>query len=539
MLAIAPQSGWGQSAPLASLEMPEPVQAPPVVPQDAFGRALHEAAADDSAVAAFHADLDHRPFWTAQDAVGEMRRGVLLSALDAAALHALPVGRYDAAGLRAAFADLRSEADRGRLEARMSKVLASYARDLNSGALNNLRSIDKDLVREIARPDPGAILAGFAADPESYLEGLAPRSPEYARLIRARLAMMDLVARGGWGGTVAGSRIKPGVSGPVVVQLRERLNAMGWLAEGGQGSYDAVVQQAVRDFQQAHGLTPDGVVGEATLKALNIPAEERLAALTVALERERWSNQPRGKRHIWVNLADFSAQIVDDDKVTFSTRAVIGGTRDDKRTPEFSHHMTYMEINPDWTVPPGIIRRDYLPRLQANRNALGHLQVVDSRGRVIPRDQIDFSRYSAGNFPYSLRQPPGPSNALGRVKFMFPNPWSIYLHDTPERGLFSRETRTFSSGCVRLNDPFDFAYALLAPQTDDPKKLFHRLLDSGKQQRLNLAQPVPVHLDYRTAFTDARGRVQFRTDVYGRDARIHEALLRAGVTDVMPTGLGG
>ena len=226
---------------------------------------------------------------------------------------------------------------------------------------------------------------------------------------------------------------------------------------------------------------------------------------------------------------DLIDAFIDDGKVTFSTRAVIGSTVEDKHTPEFSHLMTYMELNPDWTVPPGIIRRDYLPKLQANPGALSHLQVVDSRGRVVPRGSVNFAAYSAGNFPFNLRQPPGATNALGRVKFMFPNPWSIYLHDTPDKHLFARESRAYSSGCVRLNDPFDFAYTLLAPQESDPKAAFHKVLDTGRQERIFLQPPVPVHLDYRTAFTDARGRLNFRGDIYGRDAKIWAALEKLGV----------
>ncbi|MFN6979150.1 MAG: L,D-transpeptidase family protein, partial [Gemmobacter sp.] len=255
----------------------------------------------------------------------------------------------------------------------------------------------------------------------------------------------------------------------------------------------------------------------------------RLGAIAVAMERERWLDADRGARHIWVNLADFSAKVIDDGKVTFATKAVIGATLTEKHTPEFSRLMTYMEVNPDWTVPPGIIRRDYLPKLQSNPNALGHLQVVDARGRVVPRDQIDFAAYSARNFPFNLRQPPGATNALGRVKFMFPNPWSIYLHDTPERHLFARENRAYSSGCVRLNDPFDFAYVLLARQEADPRAAFHRVLDSGRQERIFLAEPVPIHLDYRTAFTGTKGELHFRRDIYGRDAAILAALVQAGV----------
>ncbi|MFN3647122.1 MAG: murein L,D-transpeptidase [Gemmobacter sp.] len=493
-----------------------------------FRQALAAAAAKDAAVADFYRANGYAAIWTAQGPEAELRRAVLLSALDTAGLHALPVARYDAAALRRAFRDLRSEGDRGRLEVRLTRALLDFARDLHSGALEP-RSIDPGLVREVPRHTPEAILAGFLADPAGFVHGLAPRNPEYARLVKARARLLADIAAGGWGDPVPARALRPGASGAAVVALRDRLTAMGYLGRSATQVYGPEIQAAVRAFQFDHGLTADGAAGEATMAAINTPPEERLKAVTVALERERWANIDRGRRHIWVNLADFTAKIIDDGKVTFATRAVVGSTVPEKNTPEFSHLMTYMELNPDWTVPPGIIRRDYLPKLQANPGALAHLQVVDSRGRVIPRGSVNFAAYKAGNFPFSLRQPPGATNALGRVKFMFPNPWSIYLHDTPDKHLFARENRAYSSGCVRLNDPFDFAYTLLARQEDDPKAAFHKVLDTGRQERIFLKDPVPVHLDYRTAFTDARGRLNFRGDIYGRDARIWAALQRAGV----------
>jgi len=493
-----------------------------------FRQALATAAAEDKDVAEFFRARTYEAFWTAEGPEAVSRRAALLAALDTAHLHALPMRRYDPAALRRAVADLRSQGDRGRLEVRLTRALLDFARDLQTGALDP-RAVDSGIVREVPRRTAQTIMEGFTADPEAYLRSLAPRNPEYARLVRARQALLAQIASGGWGPKVAAKSLRPGATGPQVVALRDRLMAMGYLGRSATQTYDAALLSAVRAFQFDHALTADGTAGEATMAEINTDPDKRLRALTVALERERWANIERGKRHIWVNLTDFTAKIIDDGKVTFSTRAVVGSTVADKRTPEFSHIMTYMEVNPDWTVPPGIIRRDYLPKLRANPGALSHLKVVDSRGREVPRSQINFAAYTERNFPFNLRQPPGPSNALGRVKFMFPNPWSIYLHDTPDKHLFAREARAYSSGCVRLNDPFEFAYALLARQEDDPRRAFHRVLDTGRQERIFLKDPVPVHLDYRTAFTDARGRVQYRADIYGRDAVIHAALLRAGV----------
>jgi murein L,D-transpeptidase YcbB/YkuD len=220
---------------------------------------------------------------------------------------------------------------------------------------------------------------------------------------------------------------------------------------------------------------------------------------------------------------------MDNEQVTYQTRSVIGKNVSDQRSPEFSDTMEYMEINPYWNVPNSIARSEYLPRMLSNPGAAGHLQLVDRNGRVVSRSAVNWGAYSTRTFPFNLRQPPSNGNALGLVKFMFPNQYNIYLHDTPAKSLFSHEVRAYSHGCIRLRDPFDFAYELLRPQSSDPVGEFQRILKSGANTRVNLEQKVPVHIVYRTAFTSAKGRLNFRRDIYGRDERIYNALVRAGV----------
>jgi murein L,D-transpeptidase YcbB/YkuD len=249
----------------------------------------------------------------------------------------------------------------------------------------------------------------------------------------------------------------------------------------------------------------------------------------VAMERERWSNMSRGARHIEVNLADFTAKIIDNGKVTFSTRSVVGARDTKRQSPEFSDQMEFMVLNPSWHVPRSIATGEYLPQLQQDPYAVDHLVITDRSGRQVDRASMDFNNYTPQTFPYAMRQPPSQRNALGLVKFMFPNKYNIYLHDTPAKNLFARETRAYSHGCIRLADPFDFAYALLAKQTSDPEGFFQSKLASGKEVQVNLQHPVPVHIIYRTAFVNGKGQIQYRRDVYGRDARIWQALSEAGV----------
>jgi murein L,D-transpeptidase YcbB/YkuD len=188
-----------------------------------------------------------------------------------------------------------------------------------------------------------------------------------------------------------------------------------------------------------------------------------------------------------------------------------------------------MVINPSWYVPRSIVTKEYLPALKKNPNAVKHIEITDSRGRKVNRGAVDFTQFTARSFPYSMRQPPSRGNALGVVKFIFPNPHNIYLHDTPSKNLFAREVRAFSHGCIRLADPYDFAYALLAKQTGKPVAFFKAQLDTGKEVKVDLKQQVPVHIIYRTAFTSPKGHTQYRRDIYGRDAKIWNALNTAGV----------
>lgn len=497
----------------------------------AFRHSVAESAAADPALAAFYRSRDYEPLWTGEGAAP--RREALLTALSQADAHGLPSRRYGAEDIAAAFRAARGEAEIGRLEVRVTRAFLDYARDIQSGALEPGALMPAEIKRELPRRDPAATLAGFAAaeNPAAFLRALVPASPQYARLMREKARLERLVRAGGWGPEVPAPALEPGAAGAEVVALRDRLRAMGYLGRGASASYDAALAGAVRAFQEDHGLAPDGIAGRGTMAEINRPAEDRLKAVIVALERERWMNTEAGlgARYIWVNLPDFRAYIVDDGKVVFQTRTVVGARRPDKRSLEFSDDMEYMEINPDWTVPRSIFARDYLPRMQADRNAASYLQMIDSRGRVVPRDRIDFTKYTARNFPYTIRQAPGDLNALGLVKFMFPNPYAIYLHDTPQKDLFEREERDYSAGCIRLNEPFEFAYKLLERQMSDPAPYFDDLLRSGRQTRVKIETSVPVHLVYFTAFADAEGRIQYRRDIYDRDARLFEALSAAGV----------
>lgn len=497
----------------------------------AFKQAVAEEASKNKGIAAFYRARNFEPIWTKKGGKDAQRRKAFLQAISNASVHGLPEARYDANKFKAGLKNVKSQRDLGRLEVEMSRLFVRYSQDISRGILNPVK-IDPGMVREVRRYGTQQILTAFTkSSPAGFIKKLAPKSPEYLRLTKEKLKLEKTLGRGGWGPTVQAKKLSPGATGNSVVALRNRLIAMGYMKRSSSQTFDVTMQKAVQQFQLNHGLNPDGVAGAGTIAQINVPTEGRLKSVMVAMERERWMNGVvRGKRHVWVNITDFHARIIDDGKVTFKTRSVVGKNTGDRRTPEFSDVMEHMVINPTWNVPRSIAVKEYLPMLKKNPNAVSHLRLVDASGRTVSRADKDFTQYTNRSFPYNIKQPPSRGNALGLVKFMFPNKHNIYLHDTPAKNLFSRESRAFSHGCVRLRDPQDFAFALLAKQVKDPEAYFKARLDTGRETVVPLEKTIPVHIVYRTAITEPKGRMNYRRDVYGRDAKIFAALSKAGVT---------
>ena len=496
----------------------------------AFKQAVAEAAADDRDIAAFYRSNGFGAVWTGASDADRARRSALLSAMRSAARHGLPEGRYDADRLLDRLAAVDTPRARGLAEVAMSRAFIGLARDMQGGVLVPA-SVDEDIKRDGIYRDATTYLSDLAETerPRAYFRSLVPQTREYARLMKEKIRLERVIEAGGWGRTVPARSLGQGDRGNAVIALRDRLMRMGYLDRSATMVYDDGLQEAVTRFQQAHGLKVDGEAGSQTMTEINRPAAARLRSVMVAMERERWLNKDRGRRHILVNLTDYSARIIDNDRITFQTKAVVGANSHDRRSPEFSDVMEHLIINPTWHVPRSIAVNEYLPQMQANPGAAGHLRLYDGQGRQVSRARVNFNAYNRNTFPFNLKQPPSDSNALGLVKFMFPNKYNIYLHDTPAKHLFSRAQRAYSHGCIRLAEPFEFAYAILDRQEDNPRQTFHRILDTGQETQVDLDREIPVHIIYRTAFTDAKGRTHYREDVYGRDARIWNALMRAGV----------
>lgn len=496
-----------------------------------FKQAVAEESSKYPQIAAFYRARNFEPIWTKNGGKDAARRKAFLKAISNSDVHGLPAARYDPNTFKAGLKKVKSQRELGHIEVRMSRLFVQYAQDISRGIVTPSQ-IDPGIARKVARYNSTQILNAFTkSSPVGFLKKLAPQSPEYLALTKEKLKLEKQLGKGGWGPTVSAKKLEPGSSGNSVVALRNRLIAMGYMNRSASQSFDVTMQKAVQQFQLTHGLNPDGVAGAGTIAEMNVPVEGRLKSVMVAMERERWMNGvKRGKRHVWVNLTDYHARIVDNGKITFKTRSVVGKNTHDRRTPEFSDVMEHMVINPTWNVPRSIAVKEYLPMLQKNPNAVSHLRLIDVSGRTVSREGADFTQFTERNFPFDIKQPPSRGNALGLVKFMFPNEHNIYLHDTPEKSLFGRETRAFSHGCIRLRDPQDFAFALLGKQMKNPEPYFKKILATGRETVVPLDTPVPVHIVYRTAITEPKGRTNYRRDVYGRDAKIFAAMQKAGVT---------
>ena len=476
----------------------------------------------------FYKENEYELIWLDKNEVSGQRRAELINSLKTASFHGLPTKKYQVKKLLDRLSTSNSLFEIGFLEGLLMISFVDYASDMSSGVLVP-SEVDSDIAREKKLKDPNFyIRALITRDPYDYFRSLGPQTGEYSRLLVEKYKLTEVAENGGWSPLFMGRVLRFGDFGDDVVALRNRLFAQGYITNSISTKFDRELLKAVQRYQSDHGLIPDGIVGEGTISELNIPVKQRISSIIVAMERERWLGDTLGNRHIWVNLADFTAKIIEDQAIVFETRTVLGVNDKSMRSPEFSDKMEYMVINPTWHIPVSIAKNEYLPELKKDTDSLPFLSFFDSSGSIIDRESIDFSVLGKDYFPYEMKQLPSTTNALGLVKFMFPNPYNIYLHDTPAKDLFMKEVRDFSHGCIRLHEPFDFAYALLEKQTDEPRKEFQSALKSEEETIILLSKSVPVHITYRTAFTKVGGGIEYRRDIYGRDENIFNALVEQG-----------
>lgn len=324
--------------------------------------------------------------------------------------------------------------------------------------------------------------------------------------------------------TLKTASLKPGDSSSAIPAIREKLKFLGFLKPGaGDQSvvYDEEMVKAVKKLQEISGFNTDGVLGKNTLQALNIPLTDKLDQLYVNMERLRWMPDSLESTYVFVNIADFTLDVFSGNDTLLTMRTIVG--RDYRETPVFNSVITYMVLSPAWTVPPTIQRNDVLPAVRKNTGYLAskNMRVYDSKGKAVDPSSVNWNR---DGMKYTIRQMPGPQNSLGKVKFMFPNKYNVYLHDTPSRELFARDERTFSSGCIRVEKPFELAELLLRDMPEWTPERIRQSMNASAERTVVLKSPAGVYLFYLTAWGTSTGEVHYRKDIYNRDKETIKAL---------------
>jgi L,D-transpeptidase YcbB len=405
-----------------------------------------------------------------------------------------------------------ANADPGALaesELKLTATVLTYARHAQIGRVHYSR-VSADIVYDLVAPEPAAVLAKLV-EAKNIAEALDSFNPPHAgyKALKAKLA--EARGRTGEPGRIrisSGKTLKPGMEDPRVPLLRERLGIAG---DSADTTYGTVLSEAVKTFQRQHDLASTGVLSNATVDALNGPRRDRDADVIIAnMERWRWLPRDLGRAYVMVNIPDYTLKVMDRGAMVWTTR-IVAGQPGEKATPLLSETMKYITFNPTWNVPPSIINNEYLPALAQDPT------VLDRMGLKVEHNRDGSVR---------IYQPPGAANALGRIRFNFPNKFLVYQHDTPDKHLFDKDKRAFSHGCMRVQFPDKYAEVLL--NIANPKDGYTieriRRMYGVDERDVHLTTPIPVHLTYQTAFVDDAGHLAIREDVYGRDARLLAAL---------------
>lgn len=471
--------------------------------------------------------LQHKwkPLWLHERAPNEKAK-LLLDAIIKAHEHALLSEEYHEAALRYLWAAKR-DISLARLDLLLTDAFLRFSVELRAG-YQYPRAVDHQWYMPPVKVEPAKLLQSYldTSDPETFLQHLAPQHEGYQQLRQVMLTYQQLLHhKGEWKTLPPGPYLKLGSWGYDVLLLRQRLLHEGYPLDPeprDEYLFDRDLDQQVRLFQRRYGHIIDGIVGKRTRRSLNITLAERIVQIQHNMERWRWLPYELGSRYVMVNMAGYRLQYIENNRTQLAMRVIIG--KPFRATPAFSNTIKHLVLNPVWNIPPRIAREDLLPKIKQNPEFLqaNHIRVYQNWKKdaaQLDPDNVNWDALEEENFHFKLAQAPGEHNSLGRIKFMFPNSFRVYLHDTPSRELFNRRIRTFSSGCIRVERPISLAKVLLRDQKTWSKRSLREHIRSGETLRVDLKQEIPIYLLYWTAWVDEDG-IHFRDDIYQRNQRI-------------------
>ncbi len=476
----------------------------------------------------FYSNSFYEPYWLNN----KPKINDLINVLSNSYKEGIPSNRYEINTIKSLNSSSKVS-DIAKLEIMLTEKFILHSRDLSIGVINPL---ELSSFIEIKRDEPivEEILSNLKKEIEikNYFESIRPKNEDYLKLM-TELAQLKVLKNINANQTMVPTDItlEVGMSHPNIIPLRKRLSELNILENTLQSeTFDKELLKSVMLFQENSGLVSDGVIGKKTFQALNLSVETKLIQVIVNLERLRWLNFDFGNQYILINQANYEAKYVKENDTIWQSKVVIG--LPDYQTAEFFDQMTHIIVNPTWHVPKSIAIDEYLPKIKEDPEFLINnemLLYVRGTSKTIDPNLIDMSVFTVDNFPFEIKQNPGNLNALGQVKFMFPNKHSIYMHDTPMKSLFSKDLRAFSHGCVRLARPFEFANALLSGDETINNSKFYSALNSSEETRFNLENYIPVYMSYRSVIFDDFGAINYRPDIYGRDALIYLSLYSSGL----------
>jgi L,D-transpeptidase YcbB len=480
---------------------------------------------DRAPVEAFYSTREFAPLWIADGAMSERAKTVAayLAGIEAEGLEAAD---YPLPQIKAGTEpDALAEA-----EMKFTDAVLTYARHAQTGRVHYSR-VSADILYDLVKSEPADVLAKLAkaSDVAAALDSFNPQQPQY-KALKAKLAEARKGSDVEKPMIPAGPVLKYGkdkkgkeelMSDPRVPALRERF---GIKSTDGDTNYDKELSGTIAKFQKEHSLSPTGQLTQATLDVINGPKREKAVDIIVAnMERWRWVPRDLGKTHVMVNIPDYTLRVMRDGQQVWKTKVVVG--KPNLVTPLITADMKFITVNPTWNVPPSIIQNEYLPALQADPQAM---------------ERIGLKVEQNADGTVRIYQPPGDRNALGRIRFNFPNKFLVYQHDTPDKHLFAHEKRAYSHGCMRVENPLKYGEVLLSLMLPNEHYTADKLqkMFGGSEININFPNVLPVHITYQSAFVDDNGKLQIRDDIYGRDQRLL-AILKGSERKVADIAIAG